>query len=99
MDMLHREVKSLESTLRFELDVIAYMASELALSMPIIDHVLQTELGIESLLQGLTPLLISFDKVVNLLTTATVDLARPRQTMFTDTPGCLRKRRCLCDSA
>jgi hypothetical protein len=38
--------------LSFELDVTAYMASELAFSMTIIDDVSQLELGIESLLNG-----------------------------------------------
>ena len=49
MDIIHQEVRDLESTLSLELDISAYMASNLALSMTILDDVSNIESGIESL--------------------------------------------------
>lgn len=49
MDTNQREVKTLKSTLSFELELTACMVSELALSMSMIDDASQLQLGIESL--------------------------------------------------
>jgi len=87
MDIIHTEVRRLESTLSFELDVTAYMASELAVSMSIIDDISQIELGIESLLHGhLTPRLISFDQIARVLQIATLELNRVRYHLCLQTP-------------
>jgi hypothetical protein len=67
----------MEITISFELDATAYVANEIAVSMSVIDDVTQLEQGIEALLHGqLSPRLISYDQIVELLNAATAELSR-----------------------
>jgi hypothetical protein len=77
MDIIQADIKKMESTLSLELDVTAYMASEITVSMTILDDITQLEQDIESLLHGqMTPRLISFAQIDAMLSNATIELNR-----------------------